>query len=136
MNPKQLGVGLIVGTIVALVVGYIIFDNLVSDFYAANMGTATGVMRDSQLIWAVVVGTAAYTALIIYTLMNRSGKLTIADGLKNGAIVGFLLWGTVDFVFLGVTNMNSLTIAIVDPLLELIRGGITGAAIAAVAAKL
>ncbi len=136
MNAKQLAVGIIVGTLVSMIVGYVIWDLLVADFFASNMGSATGVMRDTQLLWAVIIGTASYTALIALALGAQSGELTIAGGLKVGAIVGFLVWLSVDFILFGIMNVNTLTIAIVDPILEAIRAGITGAAIAAVAAKL
>ncbi len=136
MNAKQLAVGIIVGTLVSMIVGYVIWDVLVADFFASNMGSATGVMRDTQLLWAVIIGTASYTALIALALGAQSGELTIAGGLKVGAIVGFLVWFSVDFILFGIMNVNTLTIAIVDPILEAIRAGITGAAIAAVAAKL
>ena len=136
MNAKQLTVGIIVGTLVSMIVGYVIWNVLAADFFASNMGSATGVMRDTQLLWAVIIGTASYTAFIALALGAQSGELTIAGGLKVGAIVGFLVWFSVDFILFGVMNVDTLTSAIVDPILEAIRGGITGAAIAAVAAKL
>ncbi len=136
MNVKQLTVGIITGTLVAMIVGYVIWDILFADFFAANMGSATGVMRDTPLLWAVIVGTAAYTALIALALGTRSGGPTIGNGLKVGAIVGVLVWLTADFMLLGIMNVHTLTIAIVDPILEAIRAGITGAAIAAVAGKM
>ena len=136
MNAKQLTVGIIVGTLVSMIVGYVIWEVLVADFFAANMGSATGVMRETQLLWAVIIGTAAYTTLIALALNTQSGERTVVSGLKVGAIVGFFVWFSVDFILLGVMNVNTLTVAIVDPILEAIRAGITGAAIAAVAARL
>ena len=58
------------------------------------------------------------------------------DGMKIGAVVGFLLWFTADFILYGLQNVNNLTVAIADPLLELVRGGISGAIIAAVLGKI
>jgi hypothetical protein len=55
--------------------------------------------------------------------------------LKVGAVVGLLLWGTVDFVFYGYFNLNTLTGVIADIVLEGVRGGIAGAVIAGVLAK-
>lgn len=136
MNVKRLVVGIVVGTIVASIVGVVVFDNLVADFYAANMGSATGVMRDSQLLWAVIVGTAAYAALITLALGTQPDGTTIVGGAKTGAIVGLLVWGTANFVLLGVMNVHTPVLAIVDSVLEAIRAGITGAVIAVVAAKL
>lgn len=63
---------------------------------------------------------------------NRSGSLSIGAGAKVGAIVGFLLWFTADFTLYGITNIANLTRTVVDPLLEIVHGGIGGAVIAAV----
>ena len=136
MDVRKLIVGIVVGTIVASIVGIVVFDNLVADFYAANMGSATGVMRDSQLLWAVIVGTAAYSALITLALSTQKDGTTIVGGSRTGAVVGLLIWGSADFVLLGVMNVHTPVLAIVDTLLEAIRAGITGAVIAAVLARL
>jgi len=136
MNVRKLVVGIVVGTIVASIVGIVVFDNLVADFYEANMGSATGVMRDPQLLWSVIVGTAAYSALITLALGTQKDGTTIAGGAKTGAVIGLLLWGTADFVLLGVMNVHTPVLAIVDTVLEAIRAGITGAVIAVVLAKL
>ena len=49
-----------------------------------------------------------------------------------GAVIGFLLWFTTDFILYGITNIANLTRTVVDPLLEAVHGGIGGAAIAGV----
>jgi hypothetical protein len=131
MDTKRLAVGTLVGGIVLYVVGYLIFTMAFADFYAANAGSATGVDREEQLIWAVALASLAYAALITFAIGNRAGSLSIGQGASTGAIVGFLLWLTADFVFYGSTNIANLTRTVVDPLLEIVHGGIGGAAIAA-----
>ncbi len=85
-------------------------------------------------MWAQILGTLALAAL--YTLVIQwRGASTIMDGIKTGALVGFLVWFGVDFILVSVQNVNSLTGAIVDPILELVRVGITGAAIGVVAGR-
>jgi hypothetical protein len=51
---------------------------------------------------------------------------TVAGGMKAGATVGFLIWMVADFTLYGITNINNLTVTIVDPLVELVHGGIAG----------
>ncbi len=135
MNIKKLVIGSVVGTVALYVLGYIIWDVLFTDFFAANRGSATGVMRDTQVIWALVAGTLSYAVLITLAIQGRTGTATIMDGLKIGAIVGFLLWFTADFIIYGVANTQTLTSASADSLLELVRAGISGAVIAAVLEK-
>ena len=136
MNTKQWVVGTIGGGVVVYVLGYIIFDTLLGDFYAANGGSATGVMRDPQIMWAVAVGALAYAALILYALKAHVASPNAISAMKVGATVGFLLWLCADFTLYGITNMSNLTTTIVDPLAELVRGGITGAVLGALLPKL
>lgn len=136
MNTKQWAAGIIGGAIVLYALGYVIFDTLLGDFYAANGGSATGVPRDPQILWAVGVGALAYAALMMNALKAHAASLSVACGAKVGAMVGFLLWLCADFTLYGITNMNNLTLTIVDPLAELVRGGITGALLAALLPRL
>lgn len=136
MNAKQWGFGAIGGGIVLFVLGYVIWDILFAGFFAANTGSATGVERESQLLWAVALGSLSQAALITYALGSRGTALTLLNGLKVGAIVGFLLWFTADFTLYGINDVSNLTATIADPLLELVRSGITGAILGAVLPKL
>jgi hypothetical protein len=135
VNTKQWVVGTVSGAIVLLVLGYLFFNMVLADFYAANAGSATGVNRDPQILWAVAVGAVGYAALIVLALKAHAAPLTVSGGMKAGATVGFLIWLCADFTFYGITNVNNLTVTIVDPLAELVRGGITGAVLGAVLRK-
>ncbi len=136
MDIKRLIIGTVVGAITLYILGYVIFDLVFAEFYATNAGSATGLVKDPQVIWAVALGTLSYAALLTLAIGTWAGSGTIVDGLKIGVIVGFLLWFTVDFIFYGIFNVSNLTLTFVDPLLELIRAGITGAVIAAVLGKI
>jgi len=135
MDTRRFVIGTIVGAVMLFIVGYIIFDWLFASFYAANASSVTGVDRTEILYWALVLANLAYGALLMYAIENRGGTLSVLGGAKVGAIVGFLLWLTVDFTFYGYTNLSTLTRAIVDPLLELVHAGIAGAVVAAVLKK-
>ncbi|HEY7752187.1 MAG TPA: hypothetical protein VH856_00060 [Steroidobacteraceae bacterium] len=135
MNAKQMVVGTIVGGIVLYALGYVFFDLLLGDFYAANGGSATGVTREAPVVWAVGVGALAYAALMVYALKSKA-SVSVATGMKTGAIVGCLIWLCADFTLYGITNMSNLTVTIVDPLVEIVRGGIMGAVLGMLLPKL
>ena len=136
MDIKRLIIGTVVGAITLYILGYLIWELAFADFFAANRGSATGVARDTQVIWALALGTLSYAALLTLAIETRAGSATIVEGLKIAAIVGFLLWFSVDFIRYGLGNVWNLTVTIVDPLLELVRAGISGAIIAAVLGKI
>ena len=136
MDTKRLVIGTLAGGIVMYLLGYLTWGLAFADFFAANVGTATNVARETPLNWAVVLGTFSLAALVTLAVGSRTGSSTILDGLKVGAIVGFLIWFGVDFIHYGVMNTANLTATIVDPLLETVRTGIAGAVIAVVLGKL
>lgn len=131
MDPKRFALATVIGGGVLYAVGYLIFTTAFGAFYAANAGSATGVDRSGQIVWAMAIANLAYAALITFT-MGRRPVASVGEGAMVGAIVGFLIWCTVDFVLYGSTNIANLTRTVVDPLLEIVHGGIGGAAIAAV----
>jgi hypothetical protein len=136
VDIKRFIIGTVVGAITLYILGYVIFDLVFAEFYAANAGSATGLVKDPQVIWAVALGTLSYAALLAFAIGTRAGSTTIVEGLKIGAIVGFLMWFGADFIFYGIFNISNLTLTIADSLLELIRAGISGAVIAAVLGKI
>lgn len=48
MDMKQLSVGTLIGGVTLFLTGYVIFDLLAGDFYAANINAAPGLMRETQ----------------------------------------------------------------------------------------
>ncbi len=136
MDIKRFIIGTVVGGIALYILGYVIWNMLFADFFAANAGSATGVEKDPQVVWAITLGTLSYAALVTLAIGTRAGSATIVEGLKIGAIVGGLMWFAVDLTLYAVWNVSNLTGAIADSVLELIRAGISGAVIAAVLAKI
>jgi hypothetical protein len=82
------------------------------------------------------VGSCAYAALITLMIGTTRGVITTGTAMKSGAVVGFLLWVTADFILYGSTNVANLTRTAVDPVLELVRGGIAGGIIGLILAKI
>ena len=133
MDMKRLAIGTIIGGIAYFAVGYLIFQLGAADFYAANR--PPGFNRESPIMWAVMLGSLGLGLLLTLGILSREGALTIAGGLVTGALYNFLVWFGIDFIMYGGQEGRNLTLAVVDPLLEAVRGGIAGAVIAAVLAK-
>ena len=134
MDMKRLMTGTIVGGILLFALGYLFYEMLLADFFAANTGSATDVWRETPIYWAVLVGELMMAALVTMAI-DKMGASSMAAGAKVGAILGFMVWFSVDFIYYGLANFSNLTATMVDPVVEIVRVGIVGAAIAAVLAK-
>ena len=134
MDMKRLMTGTIVGGILLFALGYLFYEMLLADFFAANAGSATGVWRETPIYWAVLVGELMMAALVTMAI-DKMGASSMAAGAKVGAILGFMVWFSVDFIYYGLANFSNLTATMVDPVVEIVRVGIVGAGIAMVLAK-
>ena len=139
MDAKRFAIGTLAGGISVLASGYAIFlIGPLRNFlvYAMTAGAATGVAREPPLLWAVALGALAYGALVTFAIGRQARPLTIGSGIRTGAVVGFLLWFTADFMFYGISNVGNLTGTIIDPLFELLPGAIAGGVIAIVLGRI
>ena len=134
MDGKKLVTGAVVGTVAQMVFGFLIFEFLFGSFYEANLTGAAGIMRETPLIWPVVLGSLAL-AILVTLAIDQTGSDSLLKGFKVGAIVGFLVWFGVHFSMYSSMELGNMTVIIVDPFLELIRTGITGAVIGLVLAR-
>jgi hypothetical protein len=135
MDMKRLAIGTIVGGITLYVVGYLIFEILVLDFYLTNVIAVASAYRDASLQWAQAIGNLGLGALVTLGVMSRPDTPTIAGGFLIGAVIGFLVWFGADFTLYSLTNVWTTTLLFVDSPLEAIHHGAAGAAIAAVLAR-
>ena len=63
MDAKRFVVGTLIGGVVVYAVGYVIFTTIFAAFYAANAGSATGVVRGGQLFWAMALASCTFSVL-------------------------------------------------------------------------
>jgi hypothetical protein len=127
MNSKFLTATL-VGAVVLFLLGFLIFGLALTGFYESNAGTATGVDKETpEWLWLILSVLA--TSALLTLILGWRGAADIAAGFKTGAIVG-LLWGFAwDFGIYSMTNLQTLTLTLVDPILSAVYMGLGGAAI-------
>ena len=108
------------------VLGYVIYEPLLGDFFAANVGTATGVIKETPVFWQIIVGQLAGATLLVYVL-SWKGAESAADGFKAGALYGVLLSLYFGFMNLGTMNTSTMNAALVDAVVSLVLLGTAGA---------
>lgn len=111
--------------VVMFLLGFLLYGVLLMDFYTANAGTATGVMKETpNFLWLIVgefLGALTLTLILVW-----AGARTAGDGLRKGAIFGFLVTLAIGFVWLGTANISNLTSTLVDPFVSAVRFGAAG----------
>lgn len=131
MNTKVL-LAAFVGGVTSFLLGWVFYGILLADFFAANVGTATGVMKDDTAMgWIPLIVGNLTTGLLYAMIFSRwAGITTFKTGAIGGAWVGFLIGLSYDMTALGTTNIMNTTAALVDPLvwaaISAIAGGMVG----------
>ncbi len=111
MNMKILR-GTIFGGIAYFLIGWIIWGILLMDFYTANTNQCLN--KPEMILWAIFISNLTM-ALLLTLFLKWSGAKGMVDGLKIGAIFGFLYSFSLDVGFYSMTTMyNNFTALIVD----------------------
>ena len=79
MGIKRFVIGTLVGGITMYVVGYLIWELAFATFFAANVGSATGVARDANLEDARALRD-----------QSHEDRLAVVDHLDSMVMVGYL----------------------------------------------
>lgn len=135
MSIQKLAIGSIVGAVVLFVLGYVLFDLTFLGYYVENAGAAAVGIRESQVYWAIAIGSLGYGALVTCMIGRSEDAATLVGGLKAGALAGGLLWLTADFTIFAYLDLWNLAVTVLDVVLEIVRGAITGAIVALVLGK-
>jgi hypothetical protein len=115
MDAKRVVVAALAGAAVLHAAGNVLFRTWLVPFYVINAGSATGVDRGVQVVWAAALANLAYATLITWVLVTHRDGTSIGDGAITGAIVGFLMWLTVDFNLYSSSHIANLLRTMVDP---------------------
>ena len=113
MNMKIIR-GTLFGGIAYFLLGWLVWGILLMDFYTANYSQVMNRPETDMVWWAMIVSNLA-TALLLTLILKWSGAKGIMDGLKIGAIVGFLFSLSIDLSFYSMTTMfNGFSGIVVD----------------------
>jgi len=128
MNAKKLIVAGLLGSVVAFILGWIIWGILLSGVTANYAGSATGVMRgEDEMLWLpLAIGHLGLGFLLAIIYERWATISTFATGAKAGAVIGLLVAFANNMIMLGTTHIMQPTGAIIDILASAVSMGLTG----------
>ncbi|MFV1988001.1 MAG: hypothetical protein ACC682_12030 [Gemmatimonadota bacterium] len=125
---KNFMIATLVGAVVLFIVGYLLYGLALAGFYETNVGSATGVMKETpEWLW-LILSMVAYAA-VLTLILGWAGAKDPAGGFRIAAIVGLLFSASVDFGQYSMMNLMNLTVMFVDPFVGAIHAGVGGAVI-------
>lgn len=136
MKASKIVLAGLIGGILALGLGFLVFGLALSNFPEENMGSGTAVMRAiTDFNWvAMAIGHLALGFLYAIVFGVWTNTRSFVDGAKAGATIGFLFSLTNGMIAFGSTNVTSLpgtlVYIIVGTILSAIVGSVVGALLA------
>ena len=122
---KRVVLAIAAGTVTLFVVGFVLYVVVLGDFYASNLGSATGVVREVPVPWAMIVAHVGFASMLAYVMLH-AGVGSASHGLKVGATFGLLFGVAVAFDLFAVTNWSNVTVPFVEPWVTATRMAIAG----------
>jgi len=117
--------GTIFGGITFFFLGWVVYGMILMDFMAANSNECAN-RPDVEMIWWAMILSNLVLGLLVTLVLKWSGASSIADGVKTGALFGFLLSLTMDLMMYSMTTMYNMSAMIVDILVMTVLLAIVG----------
>ena len=132
MTSNRFVLAALAGGVVMFLGGGLLYGVVLASFFAANVGSAVGVMRDPPDYVHLALGQMVLGVYLAVVMDKWAGVGGVAAGLKIGAISGLLIALGYDLTLFGTSNMANITSTLVDPLVFMVQSACAGATIGAV----
>lgn len=127
MNAKSLSIGTVAGAVVLFVMGYVIFELLLSGVYESYADVS--VNRPEPDMLHLGLSTLVWAFFLTYVLSKWPGERSLVKGATTGAVIGLLVMLSVDLSFFAMTTLLQPLMLIIDPLAGAAWSACAGAAI-------
>ena len=135
MQSQKFVVTAVLAAVLLFAIGGLVYGWALADFFAANTGSATGVMKEPGEFWAIIVGELSGATLLTLVIAGWAKASGAGEGARVGAVLGLLMTIAFDFVMFGTSNMANLTATCVDVVVNTARYTVVGAFIGWMAAR-
>ncbi len=131
MNANKILLAGLIGGVVFLVIGYLLWGMALTSFFDSHRGSASGVMRaDEDMQWVpLILGNITWGLLIAIIFGRWAGISTFATGAKAGALIGFLMSFSYDMINFATANLMDFTGAIVNTITMAVVTALVGGVI-------
>lgn len=122
----RFGVAALAGMLTIAVVGGLLYGVILAEFFRSNI--TLGVMKTPPGLAWVGLSFLPFGILLALVVQWR-GVLTAGGGALTGGILGFLMAASYDLSQYGTTNLWTLPLTLVDPIVTMIMVASAGAVV-------
>lgn len=127
MNAKSLTFGTVAGTVAFFVMGYVIYELLLSGLYEANMDSSLARPEPDMLM--ITLSTVVWAFFVTYIFTRWAGIKTVVTGATAAALIGFLVTLSFDLGMYGMMDVMQPLMLVIDPIAAAVWSAFGGAAI-------
>lgn len=114
MGTRQL-VAVVVGGVVLMAVGGLLYAVLLAEFFAANSGPVSGAMKETPDMVVMMAANLVY-AFLLAVLIGRLGVHGLVGGMRMGAWIGLLFALSFNMMMYATSNVITVTTMLADPI--------------------
>ena len=123
----------VAGTITIFLLGYFIFGILLAPYTIAGEIEYTGLRKEPPDMLLLLLKNIVQAVLLVYIFEYLAGIRTFLGGVKEGAIIMFLITLSLNLSLLSIMNLHTgFTANILDVVGETVRAAVGGGVIGAI----
>ncbi|MCC6600772.1 MAG: hypothetical protein IT223_08870 [Crocinitomicaceae bacterium] len=120
----------LVGTAVAFLLGWVIFGNLLAEYYNKNTVHFEGLMRgDDTRLYGIAVENLCLSLLFAYVFDRWANFRTFVSGFTGALIIGAPIFAFQDLMMWSTMNLCGIKMIVIDIAVNTVFAGIIGGAI-------
>ena len=121
----------LVGSVLAFLLGWLVFGILMDPYYQANMVHYSGLMKDEDTmrLYGIFLANLTTAGLFAYVFEKWAGIRSLSKGFVGGVILGGAMFLSFDLMMWSTMNVFPSKVFAVDVIVNALFGGIIGAAI-------
>lgn len=126
MDAKKFALGTVAGGVTYFLLGWLIYGVVLVKFMDANMGSATGVMKETPDFLWLIIGNLAWGALLTWIFLRWAGIKTFGAGAQAGLVLGLIMALAYDSMMYGTTNVMNMTGMLADVVVTTVMSAVAG----------
>jgi hypothetical protein len=132
MDIKKFILSTFAGGVIYFLLGYLFYAFLLEGFFSGHTVSGIAKSDDEMKFYPLVMGNFSLAALLSFIFLRWADIKRFVDGLRGGAIIGFLMTAGFNFIIYDTVKIMSFKGILADTVVFTLISALAGGIIAAV----